>query len=124
VVPELSDLTCPNSLLYSLVTGRYFSNYFHGIVINTEAAFISTTGYSQFLALKETQNVKLDADTANGQQFKFGIGSTAFKGTVQVNTSLKILVFHVIKADTPFLLSLHNLNKIRVYFNNLTNQLV
>jgi hypothetical protein len=51
-------------------------------VINTEAAFISTTGYGQFLALKKTQNVKLDANTANRQQFKFGIGSTASKGIV------------------------------------------
>jgi hypothetical protein len=51
-------------------------------VIDTEAAFISTVGYGQFLAFKETQNVKLDADTANEQRFKFGIRSTAFKGTV------------------------------------------
>jgi hypothetical protein len=107
--------------LYSLVTGRYSSDYFHGIIINTKAAFISTTGYSQFLALKETQNVKLNANTANKQRFKFGIESTASKGTVQVNTPLEILAFHVIEADTPFLLSLHDLNKIRVYFNNLTN---
>jgi hypothetical protein len=41
-----------------------------------------------------------------------------------VNTPLGILAFHVIEADTPFLLSLHNLDKIGVYFNNLTNQLV
>jgi hypothetical protein len=51
-------------------------------VINTGAAFIFTAGYGQFLALKKTQNVKLNADTANEQQFKFGIGLTAFKGTV------------------------------------------
>jgi hypothetical protein len=93
-------------------------------VIDTGAAFTSTAGYGQFLALKKTQNVKLDADTANKQRFKFGIRSTAFKGTVQVNTPLRILAFHVVKADTPFLLLLHNLDKIGVYFNNLTNQLV
>ena len=110
--------------MYSLVTGKYSSNYFHKIIINTRAAFIFITGYGQLLALKKTQNVKLDVNTANGQQFKFGIRSTAFKGTVQVNTSLRILAFHVVKADTPFLLSLHDLDKIGVYFNNLTNQLV
>jgi hypothetical protein len=124
VVPELSDLICSNSLLYSLVIGRYFSDHFHRIVINTGAVFIFTIGYGQFLALKKTQNVKLDADTANKQRFKFNIRLTAFKNTVQMNTSLKILAFHVIKADTSFLLSLHNLDKIGVYFNNLTNQLV
>jgi hypothetical protein len=78
----LSDLICPNSLLCSLVIGKYSSDHFHGIVINTGVAFTSTTGYSQFLALKETQIVKLNTDTANGQRFKFGIGLTDFKGTV------------------------------------------
>jgi hypothetical protein len=93
-------------------------------VINTEAAFIFITGYSQFLALKKTQNVKLNANTTNKQRFKFNIRLTAFKGTVQMNTLLRILAFYVVKADTFFLLLLHNLNKIGVYFNNLTNQLV
>jgi hypothetical protein len=51
-------------------------------VINTEAAFIFTAGYGQFLALKKTQNVKLDANIVNRQQFKFNIRLTAFKGTV------------------------------------------
>ena len=82
MVSELSDLICSDSLLYSLVIGRYSSNHFHGIVINIRAAFIFTTDYGQFLALKETQNVKLDADTTNGQRFKFNIRSTAFKGIV------------------------------------------
>jgi invasion protein IalB len=51
-------------------------------VINTEAAFTFTIGYGQFLALKKTQNVKLDVNTANKQQFKFSIELTAFKGIV------------------------------------------
>jgi hypothetical protein len=51
-------------------------------VINTEAAFIFTIGYSQFLAFKKTQNVKLDANTVNKQQFKFSIRLTAFKGII------------------------------------------
>jgi hypothetical protein len=82
VVPELLDLICSDFFLYSLVIGRYSSDYFHGIVIDTGAAFIFIAGYGQFLAFKETQNVKLDVDTANRQRFKFSMGSTAFKGTV------------------------------------------
>jgi hypothetical protein len=93
-------------------------------VINTRAAFTFIAGYGQFLALKKTQNVKLNANTANEQQFKFDIELTAFKGIVQVNTLLEILAFHVVKADTSFLLLLHNLDKMGVYFNNLINQLV
>jgi hypothetical protein len=82
VASELSDLICSDSLLYSLVIGRYPSDHFHEIVINTGAVFTFIAGYSQFLVLKKTQNVKLNTNTANKQRFKFGIESTVFKGTV------------------------------------------
>ena len=61
---------------------------------------------------------------ANSQRFKFGMGTTSSKGTVRVKTPLGDLVFYIVEADTPFLLSLHDLNKIGVYFNNLSNQLI
>jgi hypothetical protein len=32
--------------------------------------------------------------------------------------------FHVIKADTSFLLSLADMNRLKVYFNNVTNSLI
>jgi hypothetical protein len=65
VLPEVPDtdtsLTChSDSLIYSPVTGRYSSDYFHGIVIDTGAAFTSTAGYGQFLALQETQDVEIN----------------------------------------------------------------
>jgi hypothetical protein len=41
-----------------------------------------------------------------------------------VDTPLGALTFHVVEADTPFLLLLYDLDKIGVYYNNLTNQLV
>ena len=114
---------CPDSLIYSPIAGRYSSDHFYGIVIDTGAAFTSTAGYGQFLALQKVQHVNIK-ETANGQRFKFGIGSTTSKGTVEVNTPLGSLVFHVVEADTPFLLSLNDLDKTGAYFNNLTNQLV
>ena len=46
------------------------------------------------------------------------------KGTVKIDTPLRALVFYVVEADIPFLLSLYDLNKIGVYYNNLTNQLI
>ena len=52
------------------------------------------------------------------------MGTTTSKGTVKVDTPLGALTFHVVEADTPFLLLLYDLDKIGVYYNNLTNQLV
>jgi hypothetical protein len=124
ISPDNPTTDCPDSLIYSPVTGRYSSDCFHGIVIDTGAAFTSTAGYGQFLALRETQNIEIDQGMAQGQRFKFGIGTTTSKGTVKVDTPLGALIFHVVDADTPFLLSLHDLDKMGVYYNNLTNRLV
>jgi len=46
------------------------------------------------------------------------------KGTVQVQTLIRVISFYVVKANTLFLLLLHNLNKLNIYFNNLLNILI
>ena len=68
---------------YSPSVGRYSKAKFHGIVIDTGAAFASIAGFRQFLALKRSQtDLTIDQDTANRVKFKFGIGTTSSKGTV------------------------------------------
>ena len=94
-------------------------------MINIGAAFASTTGFGQFLALQQLQNgICINPDTANGARFKFGIGMTSSKGTVQVKSLIGVLSFHVVDANTPFLLLLYDLNSLGVYYNNLSNTLV
>ena len=41
-----------------------------------------------------------------------------------VNTPIGQVEFHIMHAKTPFLLSLANINKLKVYFNNLSNVIV
>ena len=43
---------------------------------------------------------------------------------MRVQSPIGNLSFHVVDADTPFLLSLHDLDKLNVYYNNLSNMLI
>ena len=43
---------------------------------------------------------------------------------MKVNILIGKVKFYIIKVNTPFLLSLANINKLGVYFNNLINILI
>ena len=55
---------------------------------------------------------------------QFGISSTSSVGSIVVETPIGQVEFHIMHAKTPFLLSLADMDKLGVYFNNLTNSLV
>ena len=55
---------------------------------------------------------------------QFGISSTSSIRFAIVNTLIGQVEFHIMHAKTPFLLSLADIDKLGVYFNNLTNSLV
>jgi hypothetical protein len=110
---------------YSPTRGRYSKDQFHGIVIDTGAAFVSTAGFGQFLALKEQLQSSAEITPTTGNtRFQFGIGTTGSKGVVRVDSPIRVLTFHVVDTDTLFLLSLHDLDTLGIYYNNLSNTLV
>ena len=108
---------------YSTVS-RYNADLFHGILIDTGAARVSTAGYQQYLAYARVSKAQLDKGKAGATSVKFGIGNTSSLGTVNVVTPVGAIEFHVMQADTPFLLSIADMDKLGCYLNNLTNQLV
>jgi hypothetical protein len=55
---------------------------------------------------------------------QFSIGSTPSIGLLTVKSLVGIVDFHVVKADTPFLLSLANIDSLQIYYNNLKNTVV
>ena len=44
--------------------------------------------------------------------------------TITVNTPFGPVDFYIIKSDIPFLILLKNMDRLGVYLNNITNQLV
>jgi hypothetical protein len=44
-------------------------------------------------------------------------------GFVNMKTFIRIIIFHVLKAPTPFLMCFRNINQLKVYFNNIINEI-
>ncbi|KAF1936672.1 hypothetical protein EJ02DRAFT_427316, partial [Clathrospora elynae] len=112
--------------LQFLIKDCYTQSVYQGILPDTGAANVSTVGREQYLALtREDPTVTMDTSTAGKASIKFGKGSvTASIGTAQVPTEIGKIDFEVLDAPTPFLLCLADMDRLKVYFNNTTDELV
>jgi hypothetical protein len=55
---------------------------------------------------------------------QFGIGLATLIRLVKVKTLISLVNFYVIKANTPFLLCLMDIDKLWVYYNNVIDALI
>ena len=83
-------------------------------MINTGAFKKSTAGYRQYLIYKATINNNADINTTQtgAINVQFGISLTALIGLVTVKTLISLANFHIVKADTPFLLYLTDMDRL------------
>ena len=61
---------------------------------------------------------------AGAVNVQFGISLTILIGLVVVKTLIGLVDFHIVKADTPFLLCLIDIDRLQVYYNNVTDTLI
>jgi hypothetical protein len=115
----------PDPFAYA-TSSRYTSDKFYGIMVDTGASKVSTAGWGQYLAYKKAvdMDATIDDSTAGAINVQFGIGSTPSVGSLTVNSPVGIVEFHIVKADTPFLLCLSDMDNLQVYYNNLKNVIV
>lgn len=107
-----------------ITTTRYTEDKFYGIVIDTGASQRSTAGYGQVRAYQKNHPATIDTARAGMVKVQFGIGTTTSIGSLTIQTPIGRVEFHVVQADTLFLLCLADMDKLKVYYNNLTNKLV
>jgi hypothetical protein len=94
-------------------------------MVDTSASKKSTAGYRQFQALQRVnQNIRLDTSTKGQVSVQFGIGMASSIGTVEVDSPIGKVHFHVVHADTPFLLCLADMDSLQVYYNNLKDIII
>ncbi len=55
---------------------------------------------------------------------QFGIGASTSIETIDVNSPIGKIQFHIIKVDTPFLLCLVNIDKFYIKYNNLKDVII
>ena len=85
----------------------------------------STARYGQVQAYIRTYHTgTIDTTTAGAVKAHFGIGQTTSIGTINVESPIGIIIFHVVTADTPFLFCLQDMDKLGIYFNNLSDTIV
>lgn len=106
-------------------SSQYNNSEFKELLIDSGAATRCTGGISQFEALQTIDNsIMLDKGTAGSTSFIFGIGSTLSIGIVNLNTPIEPVVFYIVQSNIPFLLCLADMDKLKVFFNNITNKLI
>ena len=123
---ELSSQATYHTLTKSssfLTTTRYNSTQFQGIMLDTGASRTSTAGYNQAKAFMREFNTQLDT-SARSVTARFGIGSAESVGKLSVDSPVGHVDFHVMQADTPFLLCIQDMDRLGIYLNNLKDQVV
>jgi hypothetical protein len=82
-------------------------------MVDTGVSKKSTVGYGQFQALQRVnQTIRLDTLTKGQVSVQFGIGIASSIRTVEVNSLIGKVHFHVVYADTPFLLCLADIDSL------------
>ena len=82
-------------------------------MIDIGASKKSTAGYGQYLAYKATNNnADINTTQTRAVNVQFGISLTALIRLVKVKTLIGLVNFHVVKADTPFLLCFTDINRL------------
>lgn len=105
---------------------RYNREIFQGILPDTGAANTSTAGKNQVEALQlQDPSVTIDTSKAGEAKLRFGNGNIiSSNGVTKINTPVGKGDFHVMDTPTPFLLSLKDIDRLGVHFNNLTNEII
>jgi hypothetical protein len=70
------------------------------------------------------QTIRLDTLTKGQVSVQFGISIASSIKTVEVDSLIGKVHFHVIHANTPFLLCLADMDSLQVYYNNLKDIII
>ena len=123
-ITDRTDATAP-AAYHAKPLSRYTLNHFYGILVDTGAAERSTGGYPQFQALQSTdKDLQMDESTKGSVHVRFGIGTASSLGSISMKTPIGTVQFHIFPSETPFLLCLADMDRLGVYFNNVSNTLV
>ncbi len=113
------------SYIYNVFTAsRYDDREFKNILIDHDAANFSSENIDQFTALQRISKKTLTLNKKRIISFKFDIDETLSIDIVDLNISVDVITFHIVFVQISFLLCLVDMNRLRLYFNNLINMLI
>jgi hypothetical protein len=116
-----------NSISYSynvFTASRYDNREFKDILIDHDVANHSSKDIEQFTILQRISKTLLILNKKRIISFRFDIDEIFSIDTVDLKISVDVITFHIVPVHTSFLLCLADMNRLRLYFNNLTNMLI
>lgn len=131
---ELFSYLSESATMHALTTktlhpARYTPEHFYGIMIDTGCSYASTSGHAQYQAYCKYTGASPNIDKERSSTVMFGKGSVTSTGVARITMPFRSMLIsfdiHVLEnTDVPILLSLHDMDKLGIYFNNLVNLLV
>src|SRR3984885_8002335 len=109
------DVTdCKQDLFAYITIERYTPKEFYSVMIDIGTSKKSTIGYRQYFAYRTTINNNIDINITQTRAInvQFGISLTILIKLVKVKTLISLVNFHIVKADTLFLLYFVNMNRL------------
>jgi hypothetical protein len=107
-----------------MIIDRYTFAVFYDIMIDSGASVRSIVDYEQYLAFIKNISIDLNLTKTEAVNVQFEIESISSVESITIDISIELVKFHVIKIDTFFLLSLADMNRLKIYFKNVENLLV
>jgi hypothetical protein len=104
-----------------IIIDRYTFAVFYEIMINSKALIKSIVDYEQYLAFIKNISIHLNRIKTDTVNVQFEIESISSAESLTIDISFELMKFQVIKTDTFFLLSLADMNRLKIYFNNVEN---
>ena len=89
----------------AIINSCYDESEFKDLLIDSNAAMRSTNDIDQLKILQNINKIiKININTANFMNFIFEINNTFSINTINLNTSLKMVVFHIVQINMSFFL--------------------
>ena len=92
-------------------------------MIDTGVAWISITSKRQYQAYIKTFGLTW-LNISNLVSIRFSISNTSSIGSITLDILIRTAEFYIVDTDTPFLLYLQDIDKIGVYYNNITDKII
>jgi hypothetical protein len=122
---NITVLTNSISYIYNVFTAsKYDDREFKDILIDHDTANFSSENIKQFTILQRINKTTLILNKKKIIFFKFDIDEILFIDIVNLNIFVDVITFHIVLVQISFLLCLSDMNRLRLYFNNLINMLI
>ncbi len=116
-----------NSISYNynvFIVSKYDDREFKNILIDHDVANHFSKNIKQFTILQRISKTFLILNKKRIISFRFNIDEIFSIDTINLKISVDVITFHIVLVHISFLLCLADMNRLRLYFNNLINMLI